>query len=425
MGEITRRPTRPWAARWWSGCARPLRGRRASDGIQREDWRARLSGSRAVTIFDVGEWRGQPFLVMQHSAAARSRIAFEGRSAASRQVMVWLDQVAETLDSAPLRHRAPGRQAGEPPRLRGDLRLRLRIASAAGLDSMTHGDDHGNRGLPLPRAGAGGGAPEATSRARHRGLQLLVTAFRGDSPASRPRHAHAPVPPIASAATTCHRARSGLSPGAGQGPSRALRLGGNSSRRFARRSPRPPRQRCCAARPPRRASACGNSRPRPGPVALLLGAAAAGAIAVVLTRMTRRRYARSPAPRNDHGSANGHPARASTTSGASTAAGDRCRTRRAHAQRPRLLAAATRRLHRRAPAPSAGRQEAQRHRPRRSVRGLCQLQPRLHPLQAGTLPGGGHLPEPRRAARDRPARAKTAAQARRALLGQPLEYCFS
>ena len=83
----------------------------------------------------------------------------EGGAQPPEQVLAWLDQVAETLDSAHW-HGIVHRDV-KPANLlldsRGDLHVAdFGIASAAGLDSMTiTGTIIGNRGLPLPRAGAG------------------------------------------------------------------------------------------------------------------------------------------------------------------------------------------------------------------------------------------------------------------------------
>ena len=142
-------------------------------------------------------------------------------------------------------------------------------------------------------------------------------------------------------------------PDARYGSARRIRLGASRGALPGGRD-----SAAATARPGPRASADGNSRPcpRPGRAAPRSRGRGAAIARVVLTSGDdpAAQVRRSPALRNDHGSANGHPARAST-SAASTAAGGHRRTRRAHAQRSRLLAAATRRLHRRAPAASAGR----------------------------------------------------------------------
>jgi serine/threonine-protein kinase len=57
---------------------------------------ARLSGeSGAVTIFDVGEWRGRPFIVMEHlgGGSLEDRLREEGAQPPSR-ALAWLEQAA-------------------------------------------------------------------------------------------------------------------------------------------------------------------------------------------------------------------------------------------------------------------------------------------------------------------------------------------
>jgi len=103
---------------------------------------ARLSGEPgAVTIFDVGDWRGRPFIVMEHLGGGSLENRLQGhRAQPPEQALAWLEQVAKTLDSAH-GHGIVHRDV-KPANLlldsRGDLHVAdFGIASAAGLDSMT------------------------------------------------------------------------------------------------------------------------------------------------------------------------------------------------------------------------------------------------------------------------------------------------
>ena len=245
-----------------------LSDRYAADEAIRERFKreglaaARLSGeSGAVTVFDVGEWRGRPFLVMEHlgGGSLEDRLR-EGGAQPPEQVLAWLDQVAETLDSAHW-HGIVHRDV-KPANLlldsRGDLHVAdFGIASAAGLDSMTiTGTIMGTAGYLSPEQARGERAgPESDLYALgivayellsgHRPVRERLADDRGRRPCARARAVdrRALRPPVT-------RARPGVSPGAGQGPRRALRLGPRV-RLGASRDARPgrPRQRCCR-RPP-------------------------------------------------------------------------------------------------------------------------------------------------------------------------------
>ncbi len=169
---------------------------------------ARLSGeSGAVTIFDVGEWEGRPFIVMEHlgGGSLEERLAREGAQPPAR-VLAWLEQAAATLDSAH-RHGVVHRDI-KPANLLLDSHDSLHvadfgIASAAGLDSMTlTGTVLGTAGYLSPEQAQGERAGPASDL-----YALAVVAyellsgqrpFENDSPtAEAVAHVHAPVPSIA------------------------------------------------------------------------------------------------------------------------------------------------------------------------------------------------------------------------------------
>src|SRR5947208_14295067 len=74
---------------------------------------ARLSGQpNTVTIFDVGEWNGRPFIVMEHLSGGTldGRIAREGPQPADR-ALGWLEQAAERSEE-----RRVGKECGSRSR---------------------------------------------------------------------------------------------------------------------------------------------------------------------------------------------------------------------------------------------------------------------------------------------------------------------
>ena len=139
---------------------------------------ARLSGEPgAVTIFDVGEWAGRPFIVMEHLAGGslEARLHEDGPPPVD-EALGWLDQAAGALDAA---HRLgvvhrdvkPGNLLLDEA---GDLRVAdFGIASAAGLHSLTlTGTVLGTAGYLSPEQARGERATPASDR-----YSLAVVAY--------------------------------------------------------------------------------------------------------------------------------------------------------------------------------------------------------------------------------------------------------
>ena len=191
-----------------------LSDRYAADEAIRERFKrealaaARLSGEPgAITIFDVGEWGGRPFIVMEHlgGGSLEDRLRREGAQAPER-ALAWLDQAAAALDAA---HRnGIVHRDVKPANLllndRGELRVAdFGIASAAGMESMTlTGTVLGTAGYLSPEQAQGGRATPASDL-----YALAVVAyellsghrpFESDSTtAEAAAHVNAPVPSIA------------------------------------------------------------------------------------------------------------------------------------------------------------------------------------------------------------------------------------
>jgi eukaryotic-like serine/threonine-protein kinase len=166
---------------------------------------ARLSGSpNTVTIFDVGESDGHPYIVMEllEGGTLEDRLKSGGAQDPSDAIR-WLDQAARALDAA---HAAGVVHRDVKP---GNLLLNARgevsvadfgVASAVGLDSMTMtGTVLGTAGYLSPEQAKGERATPASDRyALGVVAYELLTGkrpFASDSTtAEAAAHVHAPIP---------------------------------------------------------------------------------------------------------------------------------------------------------------------------------------------------------------------------------------
>ena len=183
------------------------------DGIRQRFTRearaaARLSGEPgAVTIFDVGEWSGRPYIVMEHlpGGSLEDRLRRSSTHSYRLDVLHWLEQAAAAIDAA---HRQGiVHRDIKPANLlldgAGNVHVAdFGIASAAGLDSLTlTGTVLGTAGYLSPEQARGEQAGPASDC-----YALAVVAyellsgerpFANESPTAEAiAHANAPVPPI-------------------------------------------------------------------------------------------------------------------------------------------------------------------------------------------------------------------------------------
>ena len=180
-----------------------LRGRFTREALAA----ARLSGEpNTVTIFDVGEHEGRPFIVMEYLRGGSLEDRLREHSAQDPgRVLAWLDEAGAALDAAHdhgVVHRdvKPGNLL-----LAGDGTVRVAdfgVASAAGLDSLTMtGTILGTAGYLAPEQARGEPTTPATDL-----YALAVVAFelltgrrpfQADNPtAEAAAHVHAEVPPV-------------------------------------------------------------------------------------------------------------------------------------------------------------------------------------------------------------------------------------
>jgi serine/threonine protein kinase len=168
---------------------------------------ARLSGQRnTVTIYDVGEHDGRPYIVMEYLAGGSLEDVLRDEGAQPPQrVFSWLGQAAAALDAA----HAEGvvHRDVKPANLMLDRAGNVHvadfgIASAAGMDSLTiTGTVLGTAGYLSPEQATGDRATPASDRyALGVVAYELLTGnrpFQADSPtAEASAHVNAPVPSV-------------------------------------------------------------------------------------------------------------------------------------------------------------------------------------------------------------------------------------
>jgi serine/threonine protein kinase len=166
---------------------------------------ARLSGRpNTVTIFDVGDWKDRPFIVMEYlGGGSLERLLRDGGAQSPGEALEWLEQAAGALDTAHAQgvvHRdvKPGNLLLDRD---GNVHVAdFGIATAAGLDSLTQtGTILGTAGYLSPEQAQGQRATAASDV-----YALGVVAFElltGERPyesesttAEAAAHVHAPIP---------------------------------------------------------------------------------------------------------------------------------------------------------------------------------------------------------------------------------------
>jgi serine/threonine-protein kinase len=168
---------------------------------------ARLSSDpNTITIFDVGECEGRPFIVMEYmpGGSLQDVLEREGAQPPSR-VFEWLDQTAQALDRA---HKVNVVHRDVKPAnllLSEDGRIQVAdfgVASAAGLDSFTQtGTVIGTAGYLSPEQADGRQATPASDRYSLAvvGFELLAGSrpFKRNTPtAEAAAHMHDAAPSI-------------------------------------------------------------------------------------------------------------------------------------------------------------------------------------------------------------------------------------
>ena len=167
---------------------------------------ARLSSEpNTITIFDVGEWRDRPFIVMEYLEGGSLEDRLRAGKTSPGQSLRWLEETAEALDAA---HRnGVVHRDVKPGNLLLDNEGAVRvadfgIASAAGMASLTMtGTVLGTAGYLAPEQAQGERATAASDR-----YALGVVAYEllaGSRPfesesitAEAAAHVHAEVPSI-------------------------------------------------------------------------------------------------------------------------------------------------------------------------------------------------------------------------------------
>ncbi len=168
---------------------------------------ARLSGHpHVVTIFDVGEWQGHPFIVMEYLPGGTLSERTRREAVDPQQALAWLEQAADALDAAHelgIVHRDV-----KPANLLFDERNELAVADfgiARIADDPTSGMTAtgtvlGTAGYLAPEQALGQGATAASDRYALGivGYELLTGSRpfeRGSDTAEAGAHINEPVPP--------------------------------------------------------------------------------------------------------------------------------------------------------------------------------------------------------------------------------------
>ena len=168
---------------------------------------ARLSGApNTITVFDVGEWNGRPFIVMEYlsGGSLEARLQADGPQPTGR-ALDWLEQAARALDAA----HAAGvvHRDVKPANLLLDREGNVHvadfgIASAAGMDSLTQtGTILGTAGYLSPEQAKGERATSASDQYALGvvGFELLTgqRPFQAETmTAEATAHVHQPVPSV-------------------------------------------------------------------------------------------------------------------------------------------------------------------------------------------------------------------------------------
>ena len=168
---------------------------------------ARLSGNpNIVTIFDVGEWRGRPFIVMEYLAGGTLADRARAEGIQRAQAVSWLEQAAAALDAAH-EHGIVHRDV-KPANLlldeRGEVHVAdfgiARVVDETGAGMTAAGTVLGTAGYLSPEQARGEPATAASDR-----YALGVVAYElltggrpfegGSATAEAAAHIHQPVPP--------------------------------------------------------------------------------------------------------------------------------------------------------------------------------------------------------------------------------------
>jgi eukaryotic-like serine/threonine-protein kinase len=167
---------------------------------------ARLSGIRhVITVFDVGEHEGRPFIVMEYLDGGSLHDRLQEGGIEREQALEWLEQAAYALDQAHARGVVHRDVKPANLLLDGDGAVHVSdfgIASAAGFDTLTlPGTVLGTAGYLSPEQASGEPATDASDRYALGALAFeLLTGRRPFAAESSTTEAFAHVTPVPSAA---------------------------------------------------------------------------------------------------------------------------------------------------------------------------------------------------------------------------------